>query len=523
MTSLAALFYITSCGFYVYARLANENWQRIILYVSCLLTAVFAFFSKENSATLPAAFLLIEFMFVSPDLGSRLLKSARWYHWLIILVGLILVFPIIANFVNRQIGGFYGRHFTLSERLLTELRIVVFYMSLLILPFPSRMNLDHDISLSTSMFSPPTTFFSLLFIAGLIGGAVYYRKRYPFISFGIFWYFLNLVIESSFIPLELIFEHRLYLPSVGFFLAFVSILDHLFEKFAADSHPEIKKIVFLLLVIVLSISSILTSVRNNDWRDRLSIYQDSMEKSPTKSRAVSNYAMAHGKAGNYDECVKYGMKVQSLGLQGYEDYMNSATNTLSCLILQEKYKEAVETGEEIRKQILQKDLKYIAAGAMNKYMFNLSQAYTEEKLYRKAYETFQISLFRTPNDIQTYIAINKLFLSAQEDEQGRKELKLGEDINEIPVRLAGIAFNYRQYDYAAQYLSDAVKMEADLEIVKPIKEKLANAVMQNKLKTDESTIENNSTYKNNLQFRLYMKGVDSRCAGRMAVRPGPRN
>jgi hypothetical protein len=145
---------------------------------------------------------------------------------------------------------------------------------------------------------------------------------------------------------------------------------------------------------------------------------------------------------------------------------------------------------------------------MNKYMFNLSMAYTEEKLYRKAYETFQITLFRAPSDIDTYIGINKLFLSAQEDEQGREDLKLGEDVYEIPVRLARIAFNYRQYNYAAQYLSDAVKMEAGPEMSKSIEEKLTNAVKQNKLKAYESNIANNATYSTNRSFRFYLKFFD---------------
>jgi len=508
MTSMAALFYIASCGFYIHARLAGANWKRIILYTFSLLAAAFAFLSKENSATLPASLLLIEFFFITPDLGSRLLRSSRWYHWFVILIGVILVFPLIENFVNGQIGQFYGRHFTLSERLLTELRIVVFYMSLLLLPLSSRMNLEHDISLSTSFLSPPTTFFALLLIVGLLAAAIFYRKKYPLISFGIFWYFLNLIIESSFIPLELIFEHRAYLPSVGFFIVLISLFDHLLARYGAESHPEIKKIVFLLFIMVLSASSILTSLRNNDWRDKLALHRDSMEKSPANARVVSNYALALGRAGQYEECVEWGLKVQSLGEQGYEDYMSSATNVLSCLILQEDYKEAARVGEQIKSQIIQKNMAYIQAVDLYKYMSNMARAYTEEKQYRKAYEYFQMALFRAPHEAKTYLAVNRMLLLAQEDEQGRRDLNLGEGTYEVPIKLFQTAFNYRQYDYAKLYLDDVVKLGAGPEVIKPLEEKLTNTVKQNKSKAYESTIENDLTYKDNLQFRLYLKTVD---------------
>jgi tetratricopeptide (TPR) repeat protein len=447
-------------------------------------------------------------MFISPDLGSKLLKSIRWYHWLIIIAGLALVLPFIENFIRGMSGGFYGRHFTVSERMMTELRIVIFYMSLLILPLPSRMNLDHDFSLSASLFSPPQTFFALLFIVGLLGAGFHYRKKYPIISFGIFWYFLNLVIESSFIPLELIFEHRVYLPSVGFFMALVYLMDQFLYKFASDSHPEIKKIVFLLIIIILSVSSVLTSLRNNDWRDRLSLYRDSMEKSPAKPRAVSNYAMALGKDGQLDKCVEYGIKVQSLGEKGYEDFMNAAANTLTCLLMQEKHGEAIVIGEQLRNQVLQKNLEYIGAGALHKYMSNLARAYSEEKQYRKAFDTFQISLFRAPSEIETYLAINRLLLYAQEDEQGREELNIGEEIYQVPIHLAKIAFNYRQYDFAAKYLQDAIRLGATPEIIKPFEEKLTQTIKQNRQQAQKSNIANNPTYKNNSEFRFYIKAVD---------------
>ena len=137
----------------------------------------------------------------------------------------------------KLLSGYAYRDFNLVERLLTEGRVVVWYMSLLLWPDPARMSMEHDFEISTSLFSPLTTLPSLLLIAALIFLAIRFRRRFPVITYGIVWFFLNLVIESTIIPLELVFEHRLYLPSMGFYLSVAALLVTLF-RWAASRLSE---------------------------------------------------------------------------------------------------------------------------------------------------------------------------------------------------------------------------------------------------------------------------------------------
>ena len=181
MTSMAALFYITACGFYVHARLAKTSGLRFLYFASFLLASCAAFFSKENSWILPLTLLLLEFVFLSPDAVLQLLRKSRWYHWLLIIIIVVLLLPLAGSYFQRLQVGFSGRHFTMPERLLTELRIVVLYMSFLLLPLPGRLNLEHDIPLSTSIAAPPTTLLSLLLILGLLWLAFFLRKKHPFL------------------------------------------------------------------------------------------------------------------------------------------------------------------------------------------------------------------------------------------------------------------------------------------------------------------------------------------------------
>ena len=96
------------------------------------------------------------------------------------------------------------KEFTIGERLLTQARVLIYYLSLIFYPNPSRLNLCCDFPVSYSLFNPFTTFLSLIIIIALIGLGLYLARKQRLISFCIFWFFGNLVIESSVIPLALV-------------------------------------------------------------------------------------------------------------------------------------------------------------------------------------------------------------------------------------------------------------------------------------------------------------------------------
>ncbi|MFC1854944.1 hypothetical protein ACFL2A_00185 [Thermodesulfobacteriota bacterium] len=88
---------------------------------------------------------------------------------------------------------------------------------LLALPPHKRLTIDHYFTPSTLLTSQITTLASLLFIAALISLAVWRFNKDRLLSFGVLFYFATLAIESSVIALELAYEHRLYIPSMGRF------------------------------------------------------------------------------------------------------------------------------------------------------------------------------------------------------------------------------------------------------------------------------------------------------------------
>ena len=220
MASMAGMFYLLSFILYIKGRL-SAGVPRVFYFGGTMLSYLLGVFSKENVAILPLFIVLYEFYFFQNfDL------SPRGKRILFALIGSLLVLGAFGfvlwgkRYIDLTIEGFQDRPFTMLERVLTQPRVVLYYVTLLVFPHPSRLNLDYDFPISKTLLNPPTTLISILIIAGLIGYSIWTAKKRSVLSFCILWYFGNLVIESSIFPLEMVYEHRLYLPAVGPFILF---------------------------------------------------------------------------------------------------------------------------------------------------------------------------------------------------------------------------------------------------------------------------------------------------------------
>jgi tetratricopeptide (TPR) repeat protein len=279
MNSLAAMFYLLSMLLYVRFRLNRGGYGNRWVICGCVLSGLLAIGSKQISATLPIFILLYEWFFFQKLEFKWSRRHIFFLSGLVTLVILISFFYLGQNPIDRILSAYSYRDFTLTQRILTQFRVVVFYIGLLLWPQPSRLNLDHDFTLSYSLMNPVTTLISMMIIICLGGLAILIARKDPLVSFGIFWFFGNLVIESSVIGLELVFEHRNYLPSMFLILAMVSLVLRLVK-------PAWLASVILCLIGALLI--VWTFERNKVWGDELSLYRDSAEKSPAKARPHNN-------------------------------------------------------------------------------------------------------------------------------------------------------------------------------------------------------------------------------------------
>jgi tetratricopeptide (TPR) repeat protein len=309
MTSMAAMFYILSMLFYVKCRTSGTSLRRILLLLSCILAFLFALGSKENTATLPVALCLVEIICFQ-DLSLQRTRRVFWGGLIVggLLLSVMGVWLFIPGNPLAFIGNYDYRPFGLIERLLTEPRILLFYLSLVFYPIPGRLSIEHDVTVSTSLFQPWTTLPAILLTLALIViGFSQIRKR-PLIALAILFFYLNHIVESTIIPLELVFEHRNYLPSFFLFLPVSAGLVKLFDYFNLRN-DAIRHVLAGFIVLLIVVIGSGTYIRNRAWATEVSLWQDAMVKAPNSARPLTNLAwqMAYGPQadpGRYDTALK---------------------------------------------------------------------------------------------------------------------------------------------------------------------------------------------------------------------------
>lgn len=297
-TSMAGMFYFMSMFYFVQGRTASKKSSTILYYVFCGVTAVMAFLTKENAAMLPVIFYFYDLLLIRGANRENVRKDMKRMIWP--FAGLLIIGIIYLTTTGFPLD-YKVYSFTMKERLLTEPRIVLFYLTLLLYPVSTRLTFDYDYMLSTSLFTPWTTSLAIFLIIGVIGYAFIVMKEKPLIAFCILFFFLNHVIESSIIPIEIIWEYRNYIPSLSFFILLALFLLWVLQFFRN------KKMIFYMIsgcIIVLIVAQADTVYRRNTlFYSEKMLWIDSVLKSPGLSRPYTNLALLYFQEGNIKKAL----------------------------------------------------------------------------------------------------------------------------------------------------------------------------------------------------------------------------
>ncbi len=284
LASLATLFYLLSLALYLTGRLKkNRRGMSIVCYCGSVLAALLGMATKEIAFTIPLAIVLAEFVFfrsVDATASGGFVKKAGALAGIlaVLVIASMVLSPVFFStlFAPREIQDSVAPDITTPVYLMTQFRVLPTYVRLLVLPL--GQNFYYDFPLSLSLFELKTLA-GFLFLAALFVFAAWLLPRRHLISFGIFWFFLTLSVESSVVPIRhVIFEHRMYLPFFGFAIAVVGAL------FTLTPERHLLKVVVGLLILILGFCAPLTYARNAVWRDELTLWSDVIAKSPNKAR-----------------------------------------------------------------------------------------------------------------------------------------------------------------------------------------------------------------------------------------------
>jgi tetratricopeptide (TPR) repeat protein len=257
----------------------RPGWGRVL--TGLVVCAAIGTLSKESAALLPLYAFLIE---------ACVLRFAtaheRTRHRLWAVYGFVLILPAIAGGTwlllhSLAPGAYSGRDFTMFERLLTEGRVLVDYLRWTLFPSLRAFGLYHDdFVISRGWLAPATTLASWLFLVALAIVAVLVRRRRPLTSLGIAWFLAAHALTASFLPLELVYEHRNYFASLGVLIAMGDLL------LLAPSHAPTQRIGGLLAIAALLFYTAGTFARAHEWGDPYRLAASEAARHPESPRAT---------------------------------------------------------------------------------------------------------------------------------------------------------------------------------------------------------------------------------------------
>jgi hypothetical protein len=267
MNSLATLFILLALISYIYARCRlYKGWHFLLLMLSSVsFFGLLAVLSKETALLLPLFILLVEFCFFAKhEETPPYWKQARMLALLAVLVA--AVYKLAELFSgNWSSAAFMHRFFTLEERTLTEARILWTYWQFIMLPNIQSMGLHlDDVALSRSLFSPISTFIAVIGHIGMLGASALAWRNHRVLSFGILWFYTGHLLESTIFPLELMYEHRNYLPMLGpiFSAVFYGLIG--LQKASTKIRPILIGSAFILPALLAAA----TTTRAIQWGDQ---------------------------------------------------------------------------------------------------------------------------------------------------------------------------------------------------------------------------------------------------------------
>jgi tetratricopeptide (TPR) repeat protein len=389
---LCALFYLL--GFYCFLRYRQNS--KLSLIIAAFVFYVFSLGSKEMGVTLPFLFFSYDVLQQFPvkrrttvrALFKELLSSAKKTItqspslYAILCLG-ALTFSYYKIFVKSPSyqTTFYGESPYIT--FLTVGRILAHYIHLLL--YPVNLNADYSLNafpLSSSLFEP-SSFLSLLLLIGIAYLCFWLLGRDKLMAYGIIWFFVTLLPVCHIFPHhELLAEHYLYIPSVGFCLISALLFHSAFKK-GKYSVP-----ISICLIVIGLFFSVRIADRNRDWRDGLTFWEKTRKTAPECARVHVNLSEVYANAGRLDDALSAAQKALSINPNHIEGRNNLGTLYERKGMYDEaiaEFKKALALRPRYAKAHLNLGLSYFRTGEKDKAVSHYKQALSIKPYYADAY------------------------------------------------------------------------------------------------------------------------------------------
>lgn len=434
LASLASLFYLLSICFYLRGRLGDGHMSGTRKWmVGSAVAALLGMLTKEIVFTLPVVIVLLEwYVFYSPDQKSSGAKSwsvkRLWPLIFLLAIPVMFAFDMSRVFSPRVLRSGSHELITSPVYLMTQFNVIVHYIRLLFVPI--GQNVDYDFAVTRSLFLG-LTWLNLLVLLAILRIGLKSLRTNPFIAIGIFWFFITLAVESSIIPIRyVIWEHRLYLPMIGFAMVLAGLI--------FDRKMDTKKILIVILVLTAGLGT-LTYFRNQVWRTEINLWEDVARKSPAKPYVHYALASAYQKQELYEPAQASYLRALELYPedQKYKDILWLEKVYRNLTILYDKtgqaqksqvaYDKTMQYRREIAEEYLRYGIRYYESGRYESALAALNKAVEELNRDSEVY----LYLGRTYQRLNQWPSARKNYTKALELAETIKDEALVSELNQI--------------------------------------------------------------------------------------------
>lgn len=444
LASLSATFYLSASIFYLNGRMIKgKTGKKALNFLISGLFLIMGFFTKENTFTFPFTMIVLELMLFNKNFKLKpiyaviaLFLIAFGIFALFRFTGYYTVFTPYQNFNNEEVNalGYF----------ITQFKVYPLYFFMLF--FPVNQNFDHDIRFSYTFADPYVIFGMIIVLATLVLGVIFAQK-YRLAAFGLFWFYATIAIESSVIPIaDVMNEHRLYLPMVGFVLILANLLYEIGLK-------RSEKKTYIFVTVVIALLSIATFARNLVWQNDETLWRDVVSKSPHKARGLYNLGMYYYNLKQGKEAYEYFQKAIEANPKFTSPYLRIGTmyfNSKDYVHAIEEFRKMYDLGDSYEKGI---------AG------FNMAKMFVKLNEYDSAWTYVDTYVRRYQSDMDGHKLRSEIALKLGKIKIAQYDMNIikqtTKDNFEPLVKFAQIQNEQKKYQEAIKSLSEAIDGGSD--------------------------------------------------------------
>jgi tetratricopeptide (TPR) repeat protein len=305
--AVSVMFALAAFAVFLYRPKSTVSWTTVFLVLALFAMALL---SKEHTVVLLALLLLTDYWW-NPGFSFKGIRQ-NWRLYAPVGIGAIAAIGVFLPLIlHSPSAGFGLKDLHWYEYLFTQFRALFIYLGRFVLPV--RLNADWDFPLSRTILDRGAIF-GLAALLLLIAIAWRTRRRFPLATYGFFVFLVLMAPTSSILPIrDPVAERRLYFSMIGLLLVVADVL----VRVKAE-----RRMLAISCAAVVLVASIATHARAEVWSNPVSLWEDTVAKSPGKSRVHQQLAQAYYDEQRYDLAVAEYDKSAQLEKPDYNMLMN---------------------------------------------------------------------------------------------------------------------------------------------------------------------------------------------------------